>query len=93
MENFLITGISGQDGIFLASKILKSNKNIHLFGITRRPNDELFEKLSYTGLNNFKNLTLVPIDTDLINFKLLSSQEKKYLVNYLFEVYSKIHKF
>ena len=41
----------------------------------------------------FKNLTLVPIDTDLINFKLLSSQEKKYLVNYHFEVYSKIHKF
>ena len=66
MENFLITGISGQDGIFLASKILKSNKNIHLFGITRRPKDELFEKLSYTGLNNFKNLTLVNLD--LFNF-------------------------
>ena len=41
----------------------------------------------------FKNLTLAPIDTSLINFKLLSSQEKKYLINYHFEVYSKIHKF
>ena len=41
----------------------------------------------------FKNLTLAPIDTDLVNFKLLSSQEKKYLINYHFEVYSKIHKF
>ena len=41
----------------------------------------------------FKNLTLAPIDIDLINFKLLSSQEKKYLENYHFEVYSKIHKF
>ncbi len=41
----------------------------------------------------FKNLTLAPIDINLINFKLLSSQEKKYLVNYHFEVYSKIHKF
>ncbi len=41
----------------------------------------------------FKNLTLVPIDIHLINFKLLSSQEKRYLINYHFEVYSKIHKF
>ncbi len=41
----------------------------------------------------FKNLTLAPIDIDLINFKLLSSQEKRYLINYHFEVYSKIHKF
>ena len=41
----------------------------------------------------FKNLTLAPIDINLINFKLLSSQEKKYLINYHFEVYSKIHKF
>ena len=41
----------------------------------------------------FKNLTMAPIDIDLINFKLLSSQEKKYLINYHFEVYSKIYKF
>ena len=41
----------------------------------------------------FKNLTLAPIDINLINFKLLSSQEKKYLINYHFEVYSKIHRF
>ncbi len=41
----------------------------------------------------FKNLTLAPIDTSLINFKLLASEEKKYLINYHFEVYSKIHKF
>ncbi len=41
----------------------------------------------------FKNLTLAPIDMNLVNFKLLNSQEKKYLINYHFEVYSKIHKF
>ena len=41
----------------------------------------------------FKNLTLLPIDINLINFKLLSSQEKRYLTNYHLEVYSKIHKF
>ena len=41
----------------------------------------------------FKNLTMAPIDMSLVNFKLLNSQEKKYLINYHFEVYSKIHKF
>ena len=41
----------------------------------------------------FKNLTLAPIDISLVNFKLLSSQEKKYLINYHLEVYSKIYKF
>ena len=41
----------------------------------------------------FKNLTLAPIDINLVNFKLLSSEEKKYLINYHFEVYSKIQKF
>ncbi len=41
----------------------------------------------------FKNLTFAPIDINLINFKLLSSQEKRYLTNYHLEVYSKIHKF
>ena len=41
----------------------------------------------------FKNLTLVPIDISLVNFDLLSYQEKKYLINYHFEVYTKLHKF
>ena len=41
----------------------------------------------------FKNLTLAPIDISLVNFKLLNFQEKKYLINYHLEVYSKIHKF
>ena len=41
----------------------------------------------------FKNLTLAPIDINLINFKLLSSIEKRYLINYHIEVYSKIQKF
>ena len=55
------------------------------------------ENLVYVKKENnklvFKNLTLAPIDVSLINFKLLSSQEKKYLRNYHLEVYSKIQKF
>lgn len=41
----------------------------------------------------FKNLTLAPIDTDLINFKMLNTLEKKYLFNYHTDVYAKISKF
>mgnify|MGYP001193977428 CR=1 FL=1 len=41
----------------------------------------------------FKNLTLAPIEKDLIDFKLLNNKEKNYLFNYNFEVYSKISPF
>jgi len=41
----------------------------------------------------FKNLTLAPIDTDLINFKMLNNSEKKYLFNYHTNIYAKISKF
>ena len=38
----------------------------------------------------FKNLTLVPIEKDLTNFNLLTTNEKNYLFKYHLEVYSKI---
>ena len=38
----------------------------------------------------FKNLTLAPIEKDLINFNILNSSEKNYLFKYHLEVYSKI---
>ena len=47
----------------------------------------------YKNKNFFKNLTLAPIDTDLVNFKLLNKEEKNYLSKYHLEVYSKISKF
>ena len=41
----------------------------------------------------FKNLTLAPIDVDLINFDLLTKFEKKYLFDYHLDVYNKISSF
>ena len=38
----------------------------------------------------FKNLTLAPIEKDLINYELLTKREKDYIFNYHFEVYSKL---
>ncbi len=55
------------------------------------------ENLIYVKKNKnkiiFKNLTLAPIDIDLINYKMLNTSEKKYLFNYHMETYTKISKF
>jgi len=55
------------------------------------------ENLIYVEKNKsktfFKNLTLAPIDTDLINFKMLNISEKIYLYNYHMDIYLKISKF
>ncbi len=41
----------------------------------------------------FENLTMAPIDTDLINFKMLNKIEKNYLFKYHFDVYNNISPF
>ena len=41
----------------------------------------------------FENLTLAPIERELINYKLLTSAEKNYLFKYHLNVYSKISKY
>ena len=41
----------------------------------------------------FKNLTLAPIEKDLIDFKRLTTHERNYLFNYNLEVYTKISPF
>ena len=46
--------------------------------------DEIKKKLI------FKNLTFVPMDLDLINYKMLTKTERNYLFEYHLNVYSKI---
>ena len=41
----------------------------------------------------FKNLTMVPFEKDLINFKILTKKEKNYLINYNLEIYSNVEKY
>ena len=41
----------------------------------------------------FKNLTMAPIDIDLVNFQMLTKEEKKYMRNYHSNVYAKTSKF
>ena len=55
------------------------------------------ENLVYVTKTNknliFKNLTLAPIEKDLINYDLLTDAEKNYLFKYHLEVYLKISKY
>ena len=55
------------------------------------------ENLVYVKNQNghlfFENLTMVPIEKDLINYNLLTYYEKNYLFKYHLDVYSKISKY
>jgi Xaa-Pro aminopeptidase len=55
------------------------------------------ENLLYIKKNKknlkFENLTLAPIETDLINYNLLNKSERDYLFNYHLNIYSKYYKF
>ena len=42
---------------------------------------------------NFENLTLVPIEKDLINYRMLDDKEKNYMFKYHLTVYSKLSRF
>ncbi len=41
----------------------------------------------------FRNLTLAPIEKDLINFDLLNDKEKNYLFKYHLDIYSKLFEY
>ena len=60
------------------------------FGI--RIENLIFVKKKKNKLN-FENLTLAPIDKDLIDYKLLNKEEKDYILKYHLMVYSKLSNF
>ncbi len=60
------------------------------FGI--RIENLVYVKKTHNRLH-FENLTMAPIEKELINFKLLTKSEKNYLFKYHLQVYSKISKY
>jgi len=83
MKHILITGISGQDGIFLTNKLLR-DKNNHIVGISRNSNNKLLQKnISSLGTVNFNNLQI--INLDLLNEYELQNAFQSYQFN---EVYN-----
>ncbi|MDC3257496.1 aminopeptidase P family protein [Candidatus Pelagibacter sp.] len=77
-----------REGMILSNEPGYYKKN--RFGI--RIENLVFVKKNRKGIF-FENLTLVPIEKELINYKLLSSLEKNYLFKYHVNIYSKISKY
>lgn len=66
MENILITGITGQDGIFLTHKLIKQNKNFSIIGISRQKDlDPFYNKLKLLGTDDVSKVKI--LHTDLTN--------------------------
>ena len=69
-SKILITGITGQDGVFLSSYLLNNIENIEIFGTTR----------SKDNTNFYKKLTKISKEEDtnrvnLINLDLMNSKD------------------
>ena len=70
----LITGITGQDGIFLTSELFKHDKKVKIFGISRNTNKKFYENITSIGVKNFSNINIINLDlTDLNSVKNLIS--------------------
>ena len=84
MENILITGISGQDGVFLTSEILKNNPTQNIYGITRHKNKEIFFNKLNT-ISNIDNQKVKLLNVDLNNLhetsKLIEDIRPDYIYN------------
>jgi GDPmannose 4,6-dehydratase len=48
-KNVVITGITGQDGAYLANYLIK--KNFNIFGLLRRNSTDPFKRLDYLNIN------------------------------------------
>jgi len=77
MKKILITGISGQDGIFLTKYLLEKNSDINITGISRsNPEKLIYGKLKYLGHSNFNN----------INIYNLNLEDKKQVTNFIKDI-------
>lgn len=65
MKKILITGISGQDGIFLTKYLLEKNSDINITGISRsNPKKSIYGKLKYLGHSDFNNINIYNLNLE-----------------------------
>ena len=69
MKKVVITGITGQDGVFLTNTISKNNKDCVIHGTTRDINgsEAFFKKLKSLGTNDFSKIQIEKVN--LLNKK------------------------
>ena len=61
-DNILITGITGQDGLFITKKFLNDYKNYKIIGTSRAKVDNVLKKLNHLDLNISENLEIIELD-------------------------------
>ncbi|MDA9933407.1 aminopeptidase P family protein [Candidatus Pelagibacter sp.] len=83
-----INKIKIQEGMILSNEPGYYKKGSYGIRIENLVFVKKFKKKIY-----FENLTLAPIEKDLINFNLLTKLEKNYLFKYHLDVYSKLSKY
>lgn len=85
MKKVLVTGITGQDGIFLTKKLLQNHKNIQIIGTTRNPKNKIsfFNNLNRnnSSMTNTESVSLV--DLDLLNLQDTSNFISKFNPDYV----------
>ena len=82
-QNILITGISGQDGVFLTSSLNEGKKTDQtIIGITRQNPKQTFDRLKSIDIT-LPNLKLVNIDLTSANetLKLISDTKPTHIYN------------
>ena len=83
-------GISKQNKVKLKKGMILSNEPGYYlkdhYGIRI---ENLIYVNKYKKKLKFENLTYTPIDTDMINYKILNQKEKKYLFDYHLNIYNK----
>ena len=62
LEKILITGITGQDGLFLTKRLLDDDSDYQIYGTTRNSNNSFLEKLKYLKPNENNKLSIFEID-------------------------------
>lgn len=85
MKNILITGITGQDGVFLSAKILKNSKSSNIIGISRKKDNGLFYK-KINSIHKINNDRIQLHNLDLLNSEQVSSFITKFKPKQIFNL-------
>ena len=62
LEKILITGITGQDGLFLTKMLLSNSSKYYVYGTSRNIKNSFLKRLEYLKPDSFDNLSLIEVD-------------------------------
>ena len=85
MKNILITGISGQDGVFLSKKLLLEEEDLKIVGISRQDKTSIYNKLQYLGVESslFRKISIFNLNLEKSDevTQFLKDQKFNYVYN------------